>query len=196
MPFFDRSKPDDAQRSYLRASLFGLDLVAPARAAQIVEAWAVTWSHSDFTEFDDIPVSRDVATPLLAHVNQVAKLGIMLADASATLYGSRPDTDVLMSALLLHDVDKPMLFARSGGDVVASALSKHMPHGVLGALLLAKLGLPGIVVSTVATHATDAPFHGDHPLAMILHYADMFSIDSILSAAGHTPFYRRPNQLR
>lgn len=191
MAFFDRGKPTEVERAYLRARLHGLDRVSPACAGQIVEAWAVTWSNSAYRAFDEIPVSRAVPTPLLLHVNHVAELGILLADSFAAREGPRLDSDLLIATLLLHDVDKPMLFAPGPTGTVATALSAQMPHGVLGALLLAALGLPDIVVSTVATHATDAPFHGDHRLAMILHYADMISIDSILSAAGHVPFYRR-----
>jgi hypothetical protein len=191
MAFYDRTRVTEAHRDRLRALLYGLDLVSPATAGLVVEAWAVTWSNSRFAKFEDIPVSREVASPLVGHVNEVTRLGEMLGTASGELYGERPPLELLVPALMLHDVDKPMLFEPAPGGMVASEVAGHVPHGVLGALLLAELGLPDIVVSTVATHATDAPFHGAHPIAKILNYADMFSIDTILARAGHVPFYRR-----
>ena len=72
-----------------------------------------------------------------------------------------------------------------------SQLSYELPHGVIGAMLLKELGFPHSVVSTVATHATNAPFHGRNFEAYILHYADMFAADHAFIQAGKIPFYQR-----
>ena len=77
----------------------------------------------------------------------------------------------------------------SGG--VHTALYHELPHGVIGAMLLKELGFPHTVVSTVATHATNAPFHGRNPEAHVLHYADLFAADHAFRVMGETPLYLR-----
>ena len=60
-----------------------------------------------------------------------------------------------------------------------------------GAMLLKELGFPHLVVSTVATHASNAPFHGSSFEAYVLHYADFFATDHACMREGVTPFYQR-----
>ena len=93
----------------------------------------------------------------------------------------------MLPILILHDVDKPLLSDPRG----KTSLAKRMPHGVVGAMLLRDLGFDQRIVETVATHATDAPFHGDTAEAHVLHYADLFAADHALRAQGLVPFYRR-----
>ncbi len=54
-----------------------------------------------------------------------------------------------------------------------------------------ELGFAHTVVSTVATHATNAPFHGRNLEAHVLHYADLFAADHAFRTMGKTPLYLR-----
>jgi hypothetical protein len=54
-------------------------------------------------------------------------------------------------------------------------------------MLLKDLGFPHEVVTTVATHAADAPFHGSNLAAYVLHYADMFATDHVMRMKGIKP---------
>lgn len=117
--------------------------------------------------------------------------GLDLAKRAEALWGDCSDPEVLVPILILHDVDKPLLYTRNGGRVVATQLASELPHGVPGAMLLRDLGFPERVVATVATHAANAPFHGNTPEARILHYADFFSTDHALVQAGTEPFYQK-----
>ena len=101
------------------------------------------------------------------------------------------DLEEMVSILALHDVDKPLLYRREDGSVKSSRLAAELPHGVIGAMLLKELGFSHLVVSTVALHASNAPFHGSTMEAYILHYADFFSSDHALMLAGTKPFYQR-----
>jgi putative nucleotidyltransferase with HDIG domain len=125
------------------------------------------------------------------HVNDVTRTGVDLAKRAAADWGAKIDWDVMMSILMLHDVDKPLMYSREGGTVGYSQLSKELPHGVVGAMLLKELGFPHIVVSTVATHAGNAPFHGSNLEAYVLHYGDYFAADRAMFLAGKTPFYQK-----
>jgi hypothetical protein len=62
---------------------------------------------------------------------------------------------------------------------------------VIGAMILKELGFAHTVVSTVATHATNAPFHGRNLEAHVLHYADLFAADHAFRVMGETPLYLR-----
>ena len=122
--------------------------------------------------------------------------------ATATLGQVQP-TDLIRYGLIpefvgrlpvigtLHDLDKPLLYRREGTGAVHTPLYHELPHGVIGAMMLKELGFPHTVVSTVATHATNAPFHGSTHEAYVLHYADMFAADHAMLQMGRQPFYQR-----
>jgi hypothetical protein len=129
--------------------------------------------------------------PLMQHVNEVTRAGVDLGRRAAADWGSELDPDVLVPILILHDVDKPLLYRRDGAGAVHTPLYHELPHGVIGAMLLKELGFAHTVVSTVATHATNASFHGRNLEAHVLHYADLFAADHAFRVMGETPLYLR-----
>ena len=129
--------------------------------------------------------------PLMRHVNEVTRAGVDLGRRAAADWGSALPPELLLPILILHDVDKPLLYRREGGGAVHTDLYHELPHGVIGAMLLKELDFPHVVVSTVATHATNAPFHGRNPEAHVLHYADLFAADHAFRSMGETPLYLR-----
>jgi len=172
--------------------LFGLDLVSPRIRDDIVTAWVSSWSSSPYENLADMPFTPDApAYPLMAHVNDVTRAGMDLARRASADWGASFDPDILVPILVLHDVDKPLMYVRNGDSVGYSQLARELPHGVVGAMLLKDLGFPHPVVSTVATHATNAPFHGRNFEAYVLHYADLFAADHAFMATGKVPFYQR-----
>lgn len=137
---------------------------------------------------EDMPFSANAPGYKLArHVNEVTRAGQALMPRAAEDWGTPLDPEIILPILILHDVDKPLLSDRQG----KTSLAKRMPHGVVGAMLLRELDFDQRIIETVATHATDAPFHGDTPEAHLLHYADLFAADHALRAQGLVPFYRR-----
>jgi putative nucleotidyltransferase with HDIG domain len=125
-------------------------------------------------------------------VNEVTRAGVDLGRRAAADWKVEFDRDALVSILILHDLDKPLLYRRDeGGGAVHTELYHELPHGVIGAMMLKELGFPRVVVSTVATHATNAPFHGRNLEAHVLNYADLFAADHAFRAMGETPIYLR-----
>jgi putative nucleotidyltransferase with HDIG domain len=180
------------QRRQVRDWLAGLDRVSPALAETMVTAWVSTWSASPYTTLAEMPYSTLAPEyRLMDHVNEVTQTGLDLMARAQSLWGIAIEPEAMLAILVLHDVDKPLMYDRSAGRVAGSALSRELPHGVVGAMLLKELGLPHRVVSTVATHAHNAPFHGSTPEAWVLHYADFFCTDHALRQGGLTPFYQR-----
>jgi hypothetical protein len=184
---------DPARRRKVEAWLEGLDLVSAATRERIVTAWISMWAASPYAALEDMPYSTHAPSYRLAdHVNDVTLAGIDLGRRAQARWGDALDLEVLVPILILHDVDKPLMYVRDAeGKVRGSALSRELPHGVPGAMLLKELGFPHLVVSTVATHATNAPFHGSSFEAYVLHYADMFATDHAIRLGGGTPFYQR-----
>ncbi|MEW6645436.1 MAG: HDIG domain-containing metalloprotein [Pseudomonadota bacterium] len=179
------------QREEVEAWLFGLELVSAGVRERIVTAWVSAWTSSMHERLEDMPYSHLAAYPLMKHVNEVTRVGIELARSASSQWGDTFDVDTLTSILILHDVDKPLMYVRDNGVAAPSALSKELPHGVVGAMLLKELKFPHLVVSTVATHAANAPFHGRSLEAYVLHYADFFATDRTCIREGATPFYQR-----
>lgn len=180
------------RREAVERWLFGLDRVSPALRADIVTAWVSSWASSPHATLEEMPFTPDAPDyPLMAHVNDVTRAGIDLANRAAADWGATVDPEILLPILILHDLDKPLLYVRKGDGAGYSQLAEELPHGVVGAMMLKELGFAHSVVSTVATHATNAPFHGRNFEAYVLHYADLFAADHAFMACGKVPFYLR-----
>lgn len=186
----ERGRAD--KRAAVAAWLHGLDLVAPDTRERIVTAWTSVWTSSTHAAIEDFPYSPMAPDFRLAlHVNEVTRAGLDLARRAEAEWGARLDPEIFVPILILHDVDKPLLYLRQNGKVEYTQLYHELPHGVVGAMLLRELGFADQIVATVATHASNAPFHGSTMEAYLLHYADFFSTDHALMQAGTEPFYQR-----
>lgn len=180
------------RRQAVRDWLFGLDQVPAAMQEQIITAWVSAWASSTHERLEDMPFSPGTGFfPLMRHVNEVTRAGLDLGRRAAADWDTRLDPEVLVPILILHDVDKPLLYRREDAGAVHTDLYHELPHGVIGGMMLKELGFAHTVVSTVATHATNAPFHGRNLEAHVLHYADLFAADHAFRVMGETPLYLR-----
>lgn len=185
----DRSS--NQKRRDVEAWLYGLDLVSPSVRDDIVTAWVSAWASSPYETLEAMPFGAGVDYPLMQHVNEVTRAGMDLAQRAAADWDVTLDRDVVVPILILHDVDKPLMYVRDGAEINHSPLYHQLPHGVAGAMLLKDLGFPHKVVSTVALHAGNAPYHGSTFEAFLLHYADYFSADHAMMTAGKKPYYQK-----
>jgi hypothetical protein len=179
------------RRTLVAEWLYGLDLVSPDLRDMIVTAWVSSWSSSPYENLSDMPFAPVADYPLERHVNEVTRAGLDLARRAATDWGTSIDNDVLVPILILHDVDKPLMYVRESGTVGYSRLSRELPHGVVGAMLLKELGFSHPVVSAVATHAGYSPFHAETFEGYVLHYADYFAADHAMRVCNKPPFYQK-----
>ncbi len=177
----------NSKRRSMEDWLYGLDLVSPELRSKIVTAWVTTWSSSPYERLEDMPWSPGHDYPLMHHVNEVTKAGVDLARRAAADWGTTFSNDVLVPILILHDVDKPLMYARQGGEIVETKLSQEIPHGVVGGMLLKELGFAHEIIATVTSHSPRMPFRVNSPIGHVLHHADMFSADHVYMALGKTP---------
>ena len=180
----------NSKRKAVEEWLWGLDLVSPPLREKIVTAWVSTWASSPYERLEDMPFSAGVEYPLMQHVNEVTRAGVDLARRAQADWDVKIDHEALMPVLILHDVDKPLMYTRRGSTIDFSQLSKEIPHGVVGAMLLKDLGFAHPVISTVSVHSPKLPFKGESFEAYVLHYADLFSADHALMSVGKKPFYQ------
>ena len=184
-------KTSNARRKAVEECLFGLDLLAPETRDRVVTAWVSTWSSSPYERLEDMPWSAGADYPLMHHVNEVTRAGVDLAKRAKADWNVDLANELLVPILILHDVDKPLMYVRDGGAVVGSTLSKEIPHGVVGAMLLEELGFSHEIVSVVATHSPKMPFRNRGYAAYVLHYADMFSADHVMMVLGKEQFLQK-----
>jgi putative nucleotidyltransferase with HDIG domain len=184
-------RTSNQKRRDVEAWLFGLDLVSPGVRDNIVTAWVSSWASSPYETLESMPFSAGIDYPLMQHVNEVTRAGMDLAKRAAADWKVTPDPDILVPILILHDVDKPLMYVRDGAEIKHSTLYHELSHGVVGAMMLKELGFPHHVVSTVALHAGNAPYHGRTFEAFLLHYADYFSADHAMMTVGKKPTYQK-----
>jgi HD domain len=185
----------NSRRKAVEDWLWGLDLVTPELRDKIVTAWVTTWAASPYAELSDMPYSPTAPHYRLEwHVNDVTRNGVDLAKRAATDWGKTCDNNVLLPVLILHDVDKPLMYVRESSDKVSySKLAHELQHGVVGAMLLKELGFDHTIISSVALHAGNSPFHGRNHEAYVLHYADYFATDHAIMLEGEhvEPYYQK-----
>lgn len=179
------------RRKAVEETIWGLDLVSPDLREKIVTAWVTTWAASPYERLEDMPWTAGVDYPLINHVNEVTKAGIDLAKRAAADWKTELPHDLLVPILILHDVDKPLMYVREKGEVVGSKLSREIPHGVVGGMLLKELGFSHEIIATVTSHSPKMPFRVKSAAGHVLHHADMFSADHAYMALGMTPTFVR-----
>lgn len=196
MPFYHTDRVEPRHREKVRTLLCGLETVPDDSAQRIVEAWSIMWTSSAFERLEDVPVSPGLNCSLIDHTNDVVTMGRAIAAAFCTRKKLFFDAAALDEALFLHDIDKLMMFRPAADGIERSPLSRQIPHGVLAGMLLSEMAFSEKVISIVTTHATDAPFHVESPEGLVMHYADMASIDRIRLSENVKPFYAlRPNRV-
>ena len=183
-------EPDEAQASaILQAFPRMADLPEPLRS-QAVVAWHSMVASSAYPRLAEVPFSQGCPDTLVDHTNDVVEAGLALADVAERRWALKVDRTRLLAILLLHDLDKPLLSTGHGDTYAPTPVAARIPHGVLAGLMLAQLGVEEAIVAAVATHATHAPLRGPEPEVLILHYADLFAADHLISQTPRMPFFR------
>lgn len=182
-------RTSNSRRKAVEDWLWGLDLVSPKLRDDIVTAWTTIWAASPYEVLEDMPFSNGIEYPLMHHVNEVTQTGLDLAKRAKADWKTELANDVLVPILILHDVDKPLMYERHGKEITVSKLSQEIPHGVVGGMLLKELGFSHEVIATVTSHSPKMPFRVKSPAGHILHHADMFSADHAYMTVGKTPSF-------
>lgn len=183
---------EESQRKDIANKFFGMEMIPDEYREKIITAWITSIENSTFEKLEEIPYSLSAPSyKLLDHTNEVTNLGLLFSDFFKGKWRSQIDKDELITALILHDVDKPMLMTIDNGKLLPTEYYRKIMHGVLGSLILRDLEFPDSIVFTVASHSINSTIHGDTPIDVILHYADFLSADHAIVNEGKTPFFHR-----
>ena len=87
------------------------------------------------------------------HTSAVVCTALAFAKELQSAYGLSIDYDILLAGAILHDVEKPVVYARKGNVVELTPLGRKAPHGEYGALMAEQAGLPQAVVNIIASHS-------------------------------------------
>lgn len=124
---------------------------------------------------------------LIQHIVGSSKIALTLCDIVEQIYRSDVDRDVVLTAIVVHDVMKPLTYALKGECFEASQLGERMDHLTLVVAELIRRGFPLEVVHAVAAHhGRSGPINPRTVEALICFLADSTDADlngEVLTAA-------------
>lgn len=122
---------------------------------------------------------------LVDHVVASSKLALTLCDMVETIYGGRVNRDIVLSAIILHDIFKPLSYVKRGdGLYTMSDLAQRVDHHTLISAELINRGFPlDVVHSVLSAHGKYGPMMPRTIEGLITHLADI--TDSSLVGEVH-----------
>lgn len=126
--------------------------------------------ESAYQDISDVPnfttelMGGEDDETFVRHTSAVVGTAMAFAKELQSAYNASIDYDILLAGAILHDVEKPVAYARNGNVVELTPLGRKTPHGEYGALMAEQAGLPQPVINIIASHS---PTEGKIPPASI-----------------------------
>ena len=166
----------------------------PELRAQVIEAWALSLSRTEFERIEQIRASGNPNTPPMKrgtqtdHIRGVTRMALALATALEEVVGPLGvDRDLLLACALCHDVGKPFEFSPSNQDRWrANPAGSGWPavrHPAYGVHIALTVGLPEAVVHTAGAHSGEGELVTRSLENTLVHYAD-YAFWRVLERAG------------
>jgi putative nucleotidyltransferase with HDIG domain len=155
---------------------------------QVVGCWVDAlrdggWSADDLAAMPASLRLVDRSFGLVEHVRGVAQMALAACRIFGDLYGDRAirlDPDVVLAGALLHDVGKPLEFARTGATWCLSDRARSFRHPFGGFAIASRRGIPAPVLEIIAYHSTEGETFPRSAEGTVIHLAD---------ALNFTPFF-------
>lgn len=180
------------EKKYIESVFPSINNLSESNKKLVCDAYITVLKNTEYEKLEDIKFSKHSQHyRLVDHVNEVIEISGKLVDYanekwSDDSFTKKVSKEEMLILALLHDLDKVMLLSNKCEE---EGLNKRYSHGYLSALILNELKADEKIVSLVAYHSPSACMHINDPLAMILHYADLFSADHIYMLVDRKPFY-------
>lgn len=125
---------------------------------------------------------------LAQHTISSSRIALTLCDVAEQIYSAEVDRDVVLAAVIVHDLMKPLTYDLSEeGDYDSSPLGEKMDHLTLIVSKLIERGFPLEVVHSVAAHHGDngptSPRTVEALICFLSDYADAALNGEVLKAA-------------
>lgn len=130
------------------------EIQSPELAEQVADVWLLTLKLSTWDNIGDMPFKDGApARTLKEHVNACAEAALAVSRIFKKYHGLELDEDLLLSFVLIHDVDKALKYASDGqGGVVISEEGKKIQHGVMSAMIARDCGFSTEMLHLLLTH--------------------------------------------
>lgn len=179
------------EEKYIESVFPSINNLSKPNKKLVCDAYITVLKNTEFEKLEDIKFSKhSTHYRLVDHINEVIEISGKLADYAIEKWNDsftdKINKEEVLLLALLHDLDKVMLLSEKCEE---AGVNKMYSHGYLSALILNELKADEKIVSLVAYHSPKACMHINDPLAMILHYADLFSADHIYMLVDRKPFY-------
>ena len=123
----------------------------------VIEVWVRFWRESPYNDISEAPNFTSELScsdeTLVRHTNAVVNMSEAAAREFQKVYGASLNYDNLLAGVVLHDVDKLVLYGYQGNSVELTELGRKVTHGEYGARVAKQVGLPEQVVNIIASHS-------------------------------------------
>ena len=149
---------------------------------------------NEYTPLTDSPASKRLhhSYPggLIEHTVSVTRLGLSLCDILEDVYHAKPDRDVVVASLVLHDLFKFYTYGVSPrGRYYTSRIGEHIDHLSLVSGEIYKRKFPlSVIHAVLASHGEHGPMRPRTLEALVVHLADQADAElngQILDAARY-----------
>jgi putative nucleotidyltransferase with HDIG domain len=166
----------------VRKTFPGVEDIADQNLRSVVlRAWGRTISECEFERLEDIPFS--VSAPgagLVDHILWVLEASLNMASLAEERMGVKVNRDLLIAAVLLHDLGKAYEYRRAGEGFEKTEIGKGFMHGFWGAHVSILEGAPLELSHLISTHCFVSPVQPHLLEGVIMHYADLAHADIIM----------------
>jgi putative nucleotidyltransferase with HDIG domain len=148
----------------------------------VADCWAAAADRGGWTEADlramPFTLLIEAESPdIVTHTRAVTAIARQAGKVMSEYISL--DMDQLIAGAILHDVGKPLEFAREGDRFIKSASGRLVRHPASGAALAAEFGLSPKVQHIIAYHSHEGDRVNRTPEALIVFHADFTFFESI-----------------
>ena len=187
MMFYEKLEADSGGRERILTLLPVIRDLEEELQKKTVDLVFSAWKASGVGKLEDLRFSRHTEYPLYLHIRETVGTGMMLLEYAKEHWQDEwtesVDESILLQALILHDIDKPIIVHRPETE-------NGIAHGVLGAMMARDFGFDERVISLIACHSPKSPVRPGNAMMQVLSYADLFSADHILLLDGRKGFFQ------
>lgn len=143
-------------------------------AERVADVWLRTLELSTWDSIGDMPFKDNApGRTLKEHVNACAEMALAASRIFRKHHGLELDENLLLSFVLIHDVDKALKYANDGqGGVVISEEGKKIQHGVLSAMIARDCGFSTQMIHLLLTHTPSQKMEPAYPEGVMFRFLD------------------------
>ncbi len=146
----------------------------------VVDSWTEYLDQHGYAAIMKLPFSGFASdVTLVDHVTCVAEIAMTMADTFIKRMAVSVNKDLLMAAVLLHDLGKAYEYEFVDGKWRKTTIGKQFMHGFWGTYRSLSHGASVDLAHLISTHTPISPVHPQLIEGVILHYADLAHADIV-----------------